>query len=250
VSWAHPKFGRLLASCSFDKRVVVWKETAANIWSKLYEYDKHESSVNCVAWAPHELGLVLACGSSDGSITILTHKGDNVWDPHKIQNAHPMGVNGVSWASATTVSPLSSSTNAQQAPVYIQRFVSGGCDNFVKIWRHSDMEGWRMEEPALAQHTHWVRDVAWAPSIGLPSSNVASCSEDGTVVIWTQENSSSWGKKVLPKFADVVWRVSWSLTGNLLAVSSGDNRVTLWKESNDGEWKCISDVEDNSSSPS
>lgn len=33
VAWAHPKFGSLLASCSFDHRVIVWKEAPENTWT-------------------------------------------------------------------------------------------------------------------------------------------------------------------------------------------------------------------------
>lgn len=29
VAWAHPSFGSMLASCSHDHRVIIWKETAA-----------------------------------------------------------------------------------------------------------------------------------------------------------------------------------------------------------------------------
>ena len=35
VAWAHPKFGSLLASCSFDNRVVVWKEVSDNVWQQV-----------------------------------------------------------------------------------------------------------------------------------------------------------------------------------------------------------------------
>lgn len=35
VAWAHPKFGSLLASCSFDNKVIIWKETSDNIWSQV-----------------------------------------------------------------------------------------------------------------------------------------------------------------------------------------------------------------------
>lgn len=35
VSWAHPKFGSLLASCSFDNQIIVWKETAENVWAQV-----------------------------------------------------------------------------------------------------------------------------------------------------------------------------------------------------------------------
>ena len=37
------------------------------------------------------------------------------------------------------------------------------------------------EEEALPGHTDWVRDVAWAPSLGLPRSTIASAGQDGQV---------------------------------------------------------------------
>lgn len=207
---------------------------------KIYEFS-HDSSVNSVCWAPHEFDLTLACASSDATVSILSHKGNNVWDIQKIQ-AHSIGVNSVSWAPSVSPGSLIGSS----APQLVRRIVTGGCDNLVKVWRFSEADNlWILEEPALEPHTDWVRDVAWAPNIGLPFSTIASCSQDGTVAIWTQEhNSTIWNKKTLPKFPDVVWRVSWSVTGNILAVSGGDNKVTLWKETLDGDWNCISTLDE------
>ena len=34
VAWAHPKFGSILASCSYDRRVIVWREGAENEWQQ------------------------------------------------------------------------------------------------------------------------------------------------------------------------------------------------------------------------
>jgi len=249
VAWAHPKFGSILASCSYDRHIFIWKETSSNVWSKIYDYDKHESSVNSIAWAPHEFGLVLVGASSDCTISVISHKGDNAWDVQKIPQAHAIGVNAVSWAPSLVPGSL---INSSQTPnTLTRRFVSGGCDNLLKIWRFFEGENaWRAEE-TLEYHTDWVRDVAWGPSIGLPSSVIASCSQDGTVVIWNQDSTaattnapSAWTKKVLPKFNDVVWRVSWSITGNILAVAGGDNKVTLWKESPENEWQCISSLDE------
>jgi len=76
VSWAHPKFGVILASCSYDGSVLVHKEAPQNVWTKVYESKMHDLSVNSVAWAPHELGLVLACASSDGKVSIVEYKDD------------------------------------------------------------------------------------------------------------------------------------------------------------------------------
>lgn len=87
IAWAHPKFGNLLASCSYDRKVIIWKETNGQ-WLKYYEYSNHDSSVNSVCWAPHDFGLILACGSSDGSISILSATAAGSWEAKKINNAH------------------------------------------------------------------------------------------------------------------------------------------------------------------
>lgn len=50
----------------------------------------------------------------------------------------------------------------------------------LQIWHHTEA-GWQQEGGALAGHTDWVRDVAWAPNLGLPMSTIASCGQDGQV---------------------------------------------------------------------
>jgi protein transport protein SEC13 len=44
VCWAHPKFGPLLASASYDGRAIVWKEMQQNQWVKVFETVKLEAS--------------------------------------------------------------------------------------------------------------------------------------------------------------------------------------------------------------
>lgn len=59
----------------------------------------------------------------------------------------------------------------------VKRFASAGCDNLVKIWGfHEETQAWA-EEDTLEGHTDWVRDVAWAPNIGLPRSYIATASQ-------------------------------------------------------------------------
>ncbi|KAJ3410569.1 GTPase-activating protein S13 [Chytridiales sp. JEL 0842] len=212
VAWAHPKFGTILASCSYDAKVIIWRELNG-AWTRVKDHVFHTSSE------------------------------DGTWDVVSF-NAHSIGVNAVSWAPATIPGSLITTSGSAAAPVLLKRFASGGCDNMVKIWREEN--GTWKEEAVLNGHSDWVRDVSWAPNIGLPASYLASCSQDKTVVIWTQDSpSGSWTKKPLKAepFADVLWRVSWSTSGNILAVSCGDNKVTMWKESLDGEYAQIADVE-------
>jgi len=268
VAWAHPKYGHILASCSYDGKVLIWKEqqvqgAGAGSWTKIKEHTLHTASVNSVSWAPHELGAILVCASSDGKLSVLTFKNDGQWGAD-IFNGHAIGCNAVSWAPATQpgslITPQQNNVVPGQPPApaqTIKRFASAGCDNLVKIWGYrEDSQSW-VEEETLEGHTDWVRDVAWAPNIGLPRSYIATASQDKTVIIWTKDSlTAPWVKTTLDpssastsaapvstgKFPDVVWRVSWSLAGNILAVSCGDGKVTLWKENLRGIWECVSDM--------
>jgi len=246
VAWAHPKFGNMLASASYDRKVIIWKETTKNKWTIFYEYTGHRLSVNSIAWAPHEFGPMLAAGSSDGRISILVVKeGEEVISA--ISDAHSIGVNAVSWEPALGVLHAKPST---QAEPLVKRLVSGGCDNVVRIWKLLD-DNLLLDKDDVVElryHKDWVRDVAWAPNIGLPTSTIASCSQDGVLVIWAREEHSTFVRVHSTESKaenGPMWRVSWSLTGNILAVSSGDNKVSLWKESPDGKWKQISTLDQN-----
>jgi len=177
---------------------------------------------------------------------------DGQWEAAMF-NAHGIGCNAVSWSPA--VQPGSLITPSQQLPgqppssltnASVKRFASAGCDNLVKIWGYHEQSQTYVVEETLEGHADWVRDVAWAPSIGLARSYIATAGQDKLVCVWTKDGPSApWVKTTLGeegKFPDVVWRVSWSLAGNLLAVSCGDGKVTLWKENLQGAWECVSDM--------
>jgi len=228
VAWAHPKFGKILASCSYDRNVIIWREVK-NAWAIDFTY-KANQSVNSISWAPTEFGLMLALASSDGSVTVLSTENQK-WNVSSTFKAHDTGANSVSWGPTSTDS---------LDGTHIPRIVTGGCDNLVKVWRLSPDSIWE-KEAVLEGHTDWVRDVAWSQNIGLPYSTIASCGQDGNVLIWTKsENSENWNKQELPiESEQVIWRVSWSNPGNILAVCSGDNKVTLWKEGLEHDWICL-----------
>ncbi|WFC94036.1 GTPase-activating protein S13 [Malassezia brasiliensis] len=251
VAWAHPSFGTILASASYDGKVFIWKNEGTGAqsygasWTRIKDHALHTASVNSIAWAPHELGATLACASSDGKVSVLTFNSDGSWSVD-IVTAHPTGSNAVSWAPAVV-----SSTDANEAVPLVRRFATAGCDPVVKIWEFSDEHNRYIEVDQLAGHNDWVRDVAFAPNLGLARTYLATASQDRTVVIWTQNAPGApWTKTVLQpktdkedpnKFPDTVWRVSWSVSGNVLAVSCGDGKVSLWKENLKGAWECISE---------
>mmetsp|Transcript_14355 Transcript_14355/g.40852 ORF Transcript_14355/g.40852 Transcript_14355/m.40852 type:complete len:344 (-) Transcript_14355:165-1196(-) len=258
VSWSHPKFGVLLASCSFDGSVLIHRETRPRDWTLLHGAKYlHESSVNGIAFAPSEFGLHVAAASSDGRVSVLTHEPDSSWSVEYVSD-NALGVNSVSWApygAYTDDSAVQQQDPSQQPQAQPElqppRLVTAGCDNRIRFFKQS-LETGQWEEDASspiskdgASHSDWVRDVAWAPVL-IPNHNiVASCSEDKSVLIWTQKGGagSEWKAILLHTFDAPVWRVSWSMTGHMLAVSSGDNDVSLWKQSLDGKWTKMSSVE-------
>ena len=130
---AHPKYGAILASSSYDGSVKIWRESppsqGASHWTIVASFSLHTASVNIVSWSPHESGCLLACASSDGQVSVLEFQEGN-WT-HQIFKAHGAGVNAVSWAPATVPGSLVSSKPVGGG---VRRFVTGGSDNAVKIW--------------------------------------------------------------------------------------------------------------------
>lgn len=259
VSWAHPKFGSILASCSYDGKIFVWRETSTGTgsagqrqagWEKIKEHTLHSASVNSISWAPHEYGPILACASSDGKVSVLTFKDDGTWDA-PLFVAHSIGCNAVSWAPPYLPTSLNSPSGAQQAGPEPQKFATGGCDGLVKIWTlNPSTQIWELSETLEGGHTDWVRDVAYSPSIGLARTYLASAGQDRVVNVWTQDGAKgTWKQHTLDpsgnggKFNGPVWRVSWSIGGNVLAVTAGDGKVTLWKENLKGRWECVSEMQ-------
>ncbi|KIK21951.1 hypothetical protein PISMIDRAFT_532766 [Pisolithus microcarpus 441] len=122
--------------------------------------------MNSISWAPHELGAILACASSNGKISVLTFNDDAT---------HP----------GSLILPQQPGTHQPSA---FKKLVSAGCD---KIWCFREETRSWVEEEKLEGHTDWVRDVAWAPNIGLPRSYIATASQDKTVLIWTKDSPTA-----------------------------------------------------------
>lgn len=78
VAWSHPRYGSMLASCSFDKNITVWKENSLGKWEKASNFSKQRGSVNSISWAPFDIKI--AAGCSDGTVTVFTLLEQDQWD--------------------------------------------------------------------------------------------------------------------------------------------------------------------------
>jgi protein transport protein SEC13 len=93
--------------------------------------------------------------------------------------AHGTGANAVSWAPSVVSTPNNAGPRspAQGQIATQKRFVTGGSDNLIRIWAYDDEQKKWAEEEVIKEHEDWVRDVAWAPNIGLPGMYIASASQ-------------------------------------------------------------------------
>jgi len=230
VSWAHPKFGSVVASCGYDMKVIVWKEVQPGNWQIAHMDSSHTASVNDVEFCPWEHGLRLACASSDGQVSILTYV-DAQWRRTAFA-ANTGGAQSLSWAPVQK-------RDGQPQP--IMRLVTGGCDNSACVWK-CENEAWSQEFPPLpAGHTDWVRDVAWRPLDG--ASVVASGSWDKTVIIYSQEmEGQQWRQLCKLNLPSKVESLSWCESGSILGVSCGESDVVLYKEAYDGRYEEVGKV--------
>ena len=252
VAWAHPQFGSLLASASFDGRVALWRDDGPSRgWARAPDAATHTASVNAVAFAPPELGLALAAASSDGSVSVAT--GDpstGAWARAAIEGAHPGGALAVAWAPPSAAAVAASARAAAGGggggaadPPPEARLATAGCDGTARVWRKGGDGRWTPDGAPLTAHGDWVRDVAWAPSLAAASggATLATAGQDGRVFIWTEAApGAGWAAPtLLHDFGAPVWRVAWSLSGGVLAATDGKGGVTLWKESVDGAWEQV-----------
>jgi nucleoporin SEH1 len=87
LSWANPCFGNLLASCSFDKTVIIWTENAEkgegtlsisplpeSHWKQVLQIGELKERVMDVKFSPHRDKLILAACTSRGTIYVWTPK--------------------------------------------------------------------------------------------------------------------------------------------------------------------------------
>ena len=71
VTWAHPKYSNVIATCGQDSKIKVWQESAQKKWEVIFE-DEIDSAVNCIAFASWEYGLTLAAGSASGFLHLYS----------------------------------------------------------------------------------------------------------------------------------------------------------------------------------
>ena len=262
LSWSHPEFGQLIASCSEDTTVCVWEEQESintnkvnsDRWLKKVTLTESKKAVNDVKFSPRHLGLKLATASADGSIRI--YEATDIFSLSYWQLVDTIQVEDttglMSEMGSTETSILKQSEHGltclswNECPFEPAKIAVGGFSRFAAVWTCDQKTGKWKEECVLGEHAGVVHDIAWAPVMGRSFHQIATASRDNIVNVFTLtrkgDGSLECKGNAILTCKSPVWRVAWNATGTILATSGDDGALSLWRKNFDGKWISVQEI--------
>ncbi|XP_053100700.1 nucleoporin SEH1 isoform X1 [Hemicordylus capensis] len=268
VTWAHPEFGQVLASCSFDRTAAVWEEIVGESndklrgqshWVKRTTLVDSRTSVTDVKFAPKHMGLMLATCSADGVVRI--YEAPDVMNLSQWSLQHEisckLSCSCISWnpSSCRAHAPMIAVGSDDSSPNILAK---------VQIYEYNENTRKYAKAETLMTVTDPVHDIAFAPNLGRSFHILAVATKDVRIFtlkplrIFTFSRKELTASSGLTKFEvqlvaqfdnhnSQVWRVSWNITGTVLASSGDDGCVRLWKANYMDNWKCTGILKGNGS---
>ena len=217
ILWAHPEFGQVLITCSFDRKVCIWEEHAdaedltqqsghgPGGWRLQAELLDARDSVQHISLAPKHLGLRLASCGPDRVVRV--HEAADVVDlskwgllsefepdapePASATSATSAKAHGGSGGSETTRggalnakrgSPncVAWSPSVLEAPM----LAVGMTDGAIYIWACNEDGGWARAHVVEPIHRGCINDMNYAPDVGRSYGLLATASDDKSVRLW------------------------------------------------------------------
>uniref|UniRef100_A0A914C3Z8 Nucleoporin SEH1 n=1 Tax=Acrobeloides nanus TaxID=290746 RepID=A0A914C3Z8_9BILA len=248
VRWAHPTFGQILATCSFDNTVHIFEETvpdtsdqslsrtgvqsgkfdSSNRWRRRRALTDSGSNVTDIQFAPHFLGLMIATCNALGKVII--YEAEDVLD-------------------------LDNWTIVFEGEVFKHR--CGSLSWSTNRYRHSDLT----IKESFGELTDQVTYVCFAPSAGLSFHKLAVAVgariQIYNIHVHTDENLKSNDHhdymdytsletekvSVLENGKSQVLRISWNIIGDTISAVYSDGVVRLWKCTFKNNWEVVSVVQ-------
>ncbi|VDK67614.1 unnamed protein product [Onchocerca ochengi] len=272
VIWAHPEFGQILATCSFDRSVTIWEETVRhpvetitrnNIhngqkqqqarWKRCCQLVDSRHNVTDIKFSPRHLGLMLATVSSQGIL--------RVYEAPDIMNLSMWSLNQDIAVFRYRCSCLSWSTHRLTKPL-----IAVGSDDAhttgkrVAVYEyHDNLRKWQLLNTPSLKVTEPVTDIAFAPPAGRSYHLLAVGSKDICIFKLSETGKTNGFNVDLierggpteyeitqlealenPSCSPVqIWRLSWNITGTILTTGSSDGYVRLWKENLLKKWSLV-----------
>ncbi|GAB5036639.1 sec13-related protein [Nannochloropsis oceanica] len=182
IAWAHPRWGSLLASASYDGMVLIHRENKdKGTWDTgIVHQGVENQSVNSIAF---ERVWRLATGSCDNEVRVWTggpsKRTEAEWVCDILQDGHKDWVRDVAWAPPTGLTAL--------------MLASAGEDGKVFIWTQAPGSNhWKKATVALQQASGTAPSPVWRVSWSLTGNVLAVSSGDQHVALYKQRLNGEW----------------------------------------------------------
>jgi nucleoporin SEH1 len=278
VRWAHPEFGQVIATCSFDNNIHIFEETTTDSSDQSARTGVHvgrtesnnkwrrratlsgAANITDIQFAPHYLGLILAACTSTGRLVV--YEAEDVmelenWNSLVDVEIVPFRLSSISWSTHRFRTPLialsSDDVNALQSEK-------------VTIIKANFTAGFRKPE-VIAQRQFTFSDqaqvtqVVFGPTCGLSYHRLAIAvgtsicvyqinvrheegnNDDRSGNYYDEEHISINLLDTVEGGHSQAVRLSWNVIGDIICAVYADAVIRLWKYNTfTAKWDLISSV--------
>jgi len=254
VTWAHPEFGSILATCAFDKACTVYEEAVSEVghgmqqsWVKRCTLADARGVVMDVRFAPKKLGLVLATCTSDGNVQI--YEAYDVMNLSHFTNTHNItttlpSCSCLSWnPSVSSLCPAMIAVGSDDCWTAMGSAVTSTARVALLAFDDKGNE-WKQVE-SLGTVKEPVHDIAFAPNPGRSYHTLAIASKVLSIITIHRSPDEAEGLilKSAGTFTDHgnhAWHVSWNVTGTVLSATGDSGKLKIYRANYQDVWKCVS----------
>ena len=214
LSWSHPNFGPILASCGFDKKVNLFKIDQNSKLEKIYENDMHDNIVKTVKFSPSSKNLLFVAGDLNGNIIVCDYF-NSKFNTQKAF-AHDYGVNAIDFLDDNN-------------------FVTCGNDNTIKIWNYSQENGNAMIKSDIA-----LKDESNMSTMDLSckdNKHLVCCGysgNEGIIYLWELNEENKWESREIYRKDEKFEKVRYNEEHTCIAVinENGEENIIMESEFN------------------